>query len=382
MVRKMINPFQFGGPIGDDAFCNRRNEIRDLSRTIQNRRKIFIYSERASGKTSLVKYVLDRLPSREYRIVYVDLLATDDEYSFVIATARAFTDSLNTPVEKAIIWAKKFLSHLRPVISIDDEGKPVIKFEISRSHPSGTDLEAVLSIGEQMYKADKKKVVVVFDEIQQITLYGDDLVERKLRSVIQHHRSVPYIFLGSSKHLVQRMFLDRTRPLYHIAIHYPLPPIAEKDWVPFIRERFMRAEKNISEKQILAICKQTQGHPFYTQHLCHAVWELADAGTTVTDTLIDEAVDLLIRRENTGYFAKWDTLTKNQQRLLKGLAHEGETVKPFDSAFMNKYGIGPASSVQRSVQLLIEKDIIDRENGAFIILDRFLRLWIRKTQII
>jgi len=36
--------------------------------------------------------------------------------------------------------------------------------------------------------------------------------------------------------------------------------------------------------------------------------------------------------------------------------------------------------VQRAVNGLLEKDIIDRDNGSFLITDRFFRLWILATQ--
>ena len=50
-----------------------------------------------------------------------------------------------------------------------------------------------------------RKVVVVFDEFQQILEYGGGMVERRLRSIIQNHEDVSYIFLGSRKHLIQKV---------------------------------------------------------------------------------------------------------------------------------------------------------------------------------
>ncbi|GAI01072.1 unnamed protein product [marine sediment metagenome] len=378
----MINPFQFGGPIGEDAFCNRKKELRELRRIIENGAKVFIYSERLLGKTSLIKLVLKKLPIRDYKTIYVDLLATDDELSFMKVTAKAITDVLDTPLEKTIRLAQKYFSNLKPYASVDDEGKPVIKFEVTKSHIEGPDLDKVLNAVARVSKMVKKKVVVVFDEFQQITEYDSDLTERKLRTIVQHHRNVPYVFLGSRKHTIQRMFLDRSRPLYRIAIHFPLSPIADAEWLPFIRERFSNAKKKMSDAHILQLCRLTQSHPFYTQHLCHAIWELCEPGASVTDTIIKDAIQLLLWRENIGYFSRWEALTKNQQRFLRGLANETNLAKPFKSGFITKYNLGSTSSVQRVVQILVKKDIIDRENGVFIILDRFFRLWIQKTQTV
>jgi uncharacterized protein len=55
-------------------------------------------------------------------------------------------------------------------------------------------------------------------------------------------------------------------------------------------------------------------------------------------------------------------------------------VKPFSSAFTRRYSLRSASNAQRASQALLQKDLIERENGSFVIVDRFLRLWIREIQ--
>jgi uncharacterized protein len=62
-------------------------------------------------------------------------------------------------------------------------------------------MEEVLETPARIANKEKKNVVVVFDEFQQILQYENDLVERKLRSVIQNHRKVAYIFFGQSSPL-------------------------------------------------------------------------------------------------------------------------------------------------------------------------------------
>src|SRR5215470_3844175 len=70
---KMRNPFQYGGVVRGSAFCNRTQEIRDLVRAAENAEKLFIYSERRMGKTSLVLHALRSLPHHAYTTAYVDL---------------------------------------------------------------------------------------------------------------------------------------------------------------------------------------------------------------------------------------------------------------------------------------------------------------------
>jgi len=69
----MRNPFQYGGVVGGPGFCNRTDEIADLLRAAEDGEKLFIYSERRMGKTSLVLHALGTLFKHAYITAYVDL---------------------------------------------------------------------------------------------------------------------------------------------------------------------------------------------------------------------------------------------------------------------------------------------------------------------
>ena len=378
----MKNPFEYGGVVSGNAFCNREKEVTDLLRAIENNEKLFVFSERRYGKTSLVRTALGKLPKKGYVCSYVDLWPTDSEATFVTAAAKAITESTSTSVDKVLETAKRFFGSLAPSVTMDEEGKPVLTFGISKHAKLGPALDEVLETPAKIAARSKLNVVVVFDEFQQILEYGNDQVERKLRSAIQNHRHVGYIFLGSRKHLIQKMFMDRSRPLYRAGGHYPLGPIAEVHWQPFIRKRFADAGKVISKQYIHDVCELTHGHPFYTQHLCHVLWELCEPKPEVTEKMIQSAVRVLLERENYAYTTLWESLTIPQKRFLNGLAGESTGVKVFAGEFVQRYGLGSASNVQRAVDGLLGRDIIDRDNGSFLITDRFFRLWIQAAQVI
>ena len=178
------------------------------------------------------------------------------------------------------------------------------------------------------------------------------------------------------------MFLDRSRPLYRSAGHYPLGPIDARHWLTFVRKKFRESGKDIPDDVTAAVCELTGGHPFYTQHLCHAIWELCDPKEAVTQTTVREAVQVLLERETYAYTALWESLTLSQRRLLTGLAAEEERpIKIFSAAFVQRYGLGSASSAQRPAGALIDRDVIDQDNGSFMIADRFFRIWIQRMHI-
>src|SRR5437762_12651959 len=92
----MKNPFQYGGIVEGAAFCNRKKELTDLTAAVESSEKLFLYSERRLGKTSLVQTALRQLPRARYASAYIDLWPTDGASSFVAATARAIAESMSS----------------------------------------------------------------------------------------------------------------------------------------------------------------------------------------------------------------------------------------------------------------------------------------------
>ena len=134
----MKNPFEYGGVVGGSAFCNREKELSDLIRAMENSEKLFLYSERRLGKTSLIHYALSKLPRDKYASAYVDLWATDGELSFVTATAKAITESMGHSAEQLLDTAKRLFTHLVPSVTVDSEGKPKVTFGVSSERARGS----------------------------------------------------------------------------------------------------------------------------------------------------------------------------------------------------------------------------------------------------
>ena len=333
------------------------------------------------GKTSLLLRVLKNLDREKYIGAYIDLWPTDDEASFITANAKGISQAMGTTAGDVIAASKKFFSRLAPKVSLGDDGLPKISFEYNPTvEQAKKSLEEVLAVPQHIASETGKRVAIVFDELQRILEYDDDHVERLLRSIIQRQNNVAYIFLGSQKHLISDMFLNRKRPLYSAADHFPIGPIEVKHWRPFIREKFEASDRKIGTQVIEQICELTQGHPFYTQHLCHAIWERCEPGKEVTRDDIRKGVQVVLAREASAYTALWESLTINQRRFLRGLAVEDHHVSPYSSAFLQKYGLGHPSSIQRLSSALIKRDVIDRDARSYLISDRFLRIWIRERE--
>ena len=374
----MRNPFHYGGIVREENFCNRTEEQHLLLRAIVNGEKLFLYAERRMGKTSLVRRVLERAGRDGAYTVYVDLWPTESRLSFAATVASAITTAGGGAAQRLLRTARTLFSALAPSVTVDDEGKPIVTFGLSRGSEPEPILEQVLAAPAKIARRRKRPVVVVLDEFQRIAQYDDGNLERTLRSAIQNQEDVCYLFLGSRKHLMQQIFSDSARPLYRAAGHYHLTAIGADEWQPFITDRFEAGRKRISTTALESVMSLTEGHPFYVQHLCHALWERCEEGTTADESAVHEALDILLERESYAYSTVWEQLTVNQQRCLFALTAP-TAPPPFSADFLVASGLRSPSSVQRALEALRERDIIDRNDDAFSITDRFFRMWIART---
>lgn len=194
----MRNPFEYGSVVDDRAFCNRTEELADLKRTIDNAGRMFLYAERRMGKTSLVQHLLRDLPSEDYITAYVDLWPTDGAGSFAQALAKAVAEARATTTDRLLKTAQSLFASLRPNVTFDEHsGAPVLTFGANAPAPAEPGLtEALEALGKVAAVADQR-VVIVFDEFQRIAEYGDDQVERRLRSVVQQQRMSRIFFWGA-----------------------------------------------------------------------------------------------------------------------------------------------------------------------------------------
>ena len=104
---------------------------------MESSEKLFLYSERRLGKTSLVQTALRALPKSGYAAAYVDLWPTDGEKSFAAATAEAIAASMSSTAGQLLEIATQFFSLFAPSVTTDSEGKPKVTFGFSMSGRAG-----------------------------------------------------------------------------------------------------------------------------------------------------------------------------------------------------------------------------------------------------
>ena len=78
----MDNPFKFGGIVRGPYFADRKAELAELVREMQNLSRVFLVSPRRYGKTCLLFNLMDRLDDVGLPAAYIDLNACPDIKNF------------------------------------------------------------------------------------------------------------------------------------------------------------------------------------------------------------------------------------------------------------------------------------------------------------
>jgi len=373
----MENPFYYGGTADKKHFANRQKEIKELCSTLSNsQNNVIIFSPRRYGKTSLIKRVLTILKEKGVLTFYIDVYAATTKKKFIEIYARAIAREIEKDLSKALKLIKDLLPRTIPTVRVKPEGLPEFEFDFKGTarNIQGI-LENVYEAIPKYAKQKKKKAVVVFDEFQEILNLEDEQVERTLRSHIQHHQNVSYVFMGSKKHLMVKLFNDASRPFYKSGGFFPIYKISKEDFRPFIISKFKETKINITNDVANKILEITENHPYYTQFLCSVLWDHCVGEDSVSMKNLDLALTETISRATATYIELWENLTNLQRRLLSAFATQGSS-NIYSQDFILENELGTPSSIQRCVKALIQKGIIEKENSHYIFSDIFFKKWL------
>jgi hypothetical protein len=228
-----------------------------------------------------------------------------------------------------------------------------------------TPLEDVLGLIEKMSKP-KNKPIVIFDEFQQITSLEKNLAG-KLRAVMQHHKGVNYVFLGSLESMMKEIFQSKKSPFYHFGSLLTLGTIPFEDFKEYLDSRF-KCVTDCHEAVSQKILTYTDCHPYNTQLLayyCYSHLEKVPYDSSTLKNVIGE----IIETHRGDYERLWNTIKNTDKRILIALA----SGNPISSI------AGPTSTLYSGIgRLMAQGYLLKAETYVFD--DPFFRQWIVQMQ--
>lgn len=374
----MNNPFIFGEIVTDDAFCDREGEQEALLRDLKDSQKIFLISPRRFGKTSLLKEVLRSLQQEGLITVYLDLYRTPSVPSFVEHYTASVARATESVMERALHLIRDVLPRLRPKITIDADGQPSIGIEPLLGKKNLSDaLEEALEMPAVVATRKRKKLAVVFDEFQEIAQFNGESFEKTMRSHVQGHRDVGYVFSGSKKHLLEEMTRRENRAFYKIGKTLYLQKIPRDIFLPFLMRKFIDSGFAVDPGTLERALDLTGEVPYNVQFVCHELWDLFRDERRLSPADVDRVMTRIIEEQTPFFLTQWDALSLKQRAALKAIAtHGGSGV--FSQEFLGASGLSSLATLQTSLKLLVKKGIIEKPDNGYVIGDLFLQEWIRR----
>jgi AAA+ ATPase superfamily predicted ATPase len=379
-VEKSANPFRYGGVARGAYFADRREELAGLIADVRGGQDVVVISPRRLGKTSLVDRAIEELRRRRAKVAYVDLFAVQTLPELAEALAKGIFDGLLSRRARLLERAQELASRLSlaPRITLGDDGRPRFEFLVyEREEDVLPVIDELLATPGRVAAESSAPVVLVLDEFQQIAEVGGAFPAR-FRTVFQQQPEVAHVYLGSKRHLMTRLFMEKGEALYRSAKPLALGPIAPAEFGGFLRERFATGGVVAPDEALERILSLTGGLPYETQELCSFAWTRAVPSGLLDVEAIEQALEDVLDSESARYVTIWDELSSSQRKLLRALALEPGTV--FAEAYRRRHRLGSASTVQRALEALDRRELVEPRvpDGGYLVSDLFLRLWLRR----
>lgn len=369
--------FMFGTAVTDYNFIGRESEIRRLLANFTEGINTILISPRRIGKTSLVKQVKQQI-ERDYHdviVVYLDMFACKTEYEFYNALSAAVLKQTASHADKWMENAKDFLVRLTPKISFSPEANSDFTLSLGITPKTHTP-EQVLSLAEDIAHKGGKRIVVCIDEFQQLGELPDSLtVQKRLRSVWQHHQMTSYCLFGSKMHLMNRIFQRRNMPFYQFGDTIFLGKIPTEQWIDYIVQHFEDRKRHISPAMALRLCQTVENYSSYVQQLAWLLFSKVDKGAEPTESQYNDAVTDLLNANEGLFMQQIESLSAYQMNFVRAIAH-GVHTGFGEQSIREEYNLGSASNITRLKTALIGKDLVEsRDRGLLYLSDPVFELW-------
>jgi hypothetical protein len=379
----VTNPFTFGDLALDQAFTNREDELQELTSDMRNGQNVLVYAPRRYGKSSLVLRAAQEAMQRRALVGYCDVMKTPTKERLAAALAKTIYADIASPIGQAFERAAELFRGLRvrPTIEVDPiDGTLRFTFHPGRRKTAIDDtIERLLELLGELAAERKRRVVIIFDEFQEIVSL-DPKFPNLMRAVFQAQPEVSHVYLGSKRHILERIFNDKNEPFWRSAKQLEIGMIASAKFAPFIRERFLDSGKGITEEALDRLFGITGGHPYGTQELAYFVWELLPPGTEASIPEIEEALTRVLRSERNHFTQLWDEAPHPQRLLMIALAEEPAS-SIYSAAYHERHELPANPTLQTALAGLIRKEIAGRDAGReYRVIEPFLAEWLRREQ--
>ncbi len=354
----MKNPFYYQGDAPAEFCYDRLTEMKRLRSAADNGQRIRIRGDRRIGKTTLVNQAI----SKGRLLIKVDFGA--------VRTLDLANERIAIALKKAT-ETRSLFSKMRVMLNAVDEIKlgPMTIKGARRTSSTESSLSHLLEVVGEMAK--RRRVAVFFDEIQDLMdVDGSESYLWELRGITQSQHNVPYIFAGSNRHMMRRMFDDSKAPFFKQTYDFELAPIEESRFVGWIVKRFAATGKAADPEifeHVYRICRGVAGD---VQCVAYHIWESEQEG----ERALTDALRRVIGPKRGGYQSIHASLKKSLKLMVKALAVMGGK-EPTGKRVVGSVGLS-GGTARAALKGLEKRGLVFDSGNGYVFDDPFFRLWL------
>ncbi len=364
------------GVATDNSFCNRDKERGEIKKSIEMHEHVVLVAPRRYGKTSLVMQVLKENSFPGACIDFFFVLTQVEVTKMIVEGISTIISSLLPSTKAACLKLIDSIAELNPKLTFSLLGQTL---EITTKQTTEKSISELLVALDQFASKAQKSCVVIFDEFQQIgELKENHAVEAAIRHAVERSQWVSYIFCGSKRHLLNEMFSDKSRPLYHLCDLMTINRIDTESYHHFLNKMaHIKWKKSLENDVIEEITHLVENHPYYVNALCRRLWR-SEGTPRLSD--VRNSWDHYVNQQRDWISNDLAQLTLNRRKVLTALAYEPTHLFQ-GQEFSTKVGLTP-SSINKCIIDLKKLDMIYQDNnGYYRILDPSIAYFIRQHAI-
>jgi uncharacterized protein len=272
--------FPTDAPIPASQMIGRDDDVTEIATALVNGTNLIVAGPRRTGKTSVCEAALGRAQRRGCYTARVDLFRIGDAAELAEALALAVIAN-RSPARRIIRRARELgraaLSATQSAAVLKMKGQLGEAVELAitpgwAAQDPQRALDLALDLPEHVAKADGRRLIVFFDEFQELANerhpYGDpDLVTKRMRAAFQRSTSVSYLFAGSIEHVMRDLFAPGKRAFSGFGGFHALRPIETDDWRRGLLDRFAADDCTVEPAALERLIELGSGHPRATMRI-------------------------------------------------------------------------------------------------------------------
>ena len=361
---------------GPEYFCDRQVETESLESNIANGRNTVLISSRRMGKSGLIAHVFNReFVKSNFKTFSIDLYPTSSLAEMILLLAKEITGPLKSKGQSLLESFLGIVKSLRPGFKVDPVTGQFV-FDLSL----GEIVKPVDSLKEifQYLEGSEVPCLVSMDEFQQIAEYPDKNVLELLRTYVQKCKHTWFIFAGSDRRMMEKLFNNPSEPFYMSCSPLYLDAIQYENYLAFARQHFEAAGKSLQEESFKQVYELFDGHTWYVQRLMNEMFAWTKPGEVADAQMAADALTFVIKTYVRTFQEQMSSYPEAQKQLLIAIAKDGQAQQVTSVAFCKKHSMKSPSTVQSALRVLHDKGIVSKDGNSYSVTNRLLGIWLAR----